>query len=172
MNENSYLSLYQKGKHAFERGNYRESIDLLESALVQIKSSSFEGGELQMWLVTAYQAANRHQDSIILARKLTDHPFGEIRKKSKQLLYVLEAPKLKRPVEWSSSIPDIEFSEDKILPGYITKAVGKTTGKVNRQKVVEEKKYPIGSLGNDSFVWVALLVCLVGIGGYLFLGVN
>ncbi|MGP0128668.1 MAG: hypothetical protein ACTMUB_05210 [cyanobacterium endosymbiont of Rhopalodia musculus] len=61
--------------------------------------SSQLGGEVQMWLVTAYQAVGRLHHAITLCQTLTCHPCSDIRKQSKEILYILQAPKLKRPEE-------------------------------------------------------------------------
>ena len=156
MTESTYLSLYQAGKEAFERGNYRQSIEYLESATKLVSPSSLQGGESQIWLVTAYQASNRVSEALSLARELTNHPFLDIRKQSKQILYILEAPRLQRPAEWMTEIPDLTSPQENKL--YQTKAIGQS--KPIPKKPTPETipyKYP----QNNSFIWVALAVSVL-----------
>ena len=49
---------YKAGKNAFERGQYRRSVQHLENARENINLNSRLGGEIQIWLVTVYQAEN------------------------------------------------------------------------------------------------------------------
>jgi len=162
MAEISYLSCFQAGKEAFERGNYRKSIEQLDSAIKLVNPSSLQGGEVQMWLVTAYQAANRLPEAVALARKLTQHPNLEIRKQSKQLLYILEAPELKRPREWMTEIPDLTAPEqnNKI---YQVKTNAQDKKSPTKKTISEGIPYHIPNQDN-AFIWVALVVFLLTIG--------
>ncbi len=98
---------FQQGKLALERGQYRLSVENLEEAIKLIPLGSREGGEANLWLVMAYQAASKLPQAISLCRRLTRHPDVELRKQSKQVLYILEAPQLARPKEWMTEIPDL-----------------------------------------------------------------
>ena len=62
-NEKFYLE-YQSGKAAFERGEYRASIEHLSTARNLVNLSSGLGGEVQMWLVMAYEAAGQKAEAI------------------------------------------------------------------------------------------------------------
>jgi hypothetical protein len=87
---------YQAGREALEHGQYRRSIQHLEAANQLVATSSRLGGEVQMWLVSAYQAAGRLPEARSLCQKLTKHNHPDIRKQSKQVLYILDAPRLQR----------------------------------------------------------------------------
>ncbi|MEQ8958406.1 MAG: tetratricopeptide repeat protein, partial [Coleofasciculus sp. C2-GNP5-27] len=73
---------YQTGKATFERGDYRAAVKHLEKACALINRNSRVGGEAQMWLVTAYEAAGQQTEAIALGQQLTKHPDLEIRKQS------------------------------------------------------------------------------------------
>ncbi len=161
MKEVSYLSLYQAGKEAFERGHYRQSIEYLESARDLVNPSSSQGGEVQVWLVTAYQAANRLREAISLVRKLSHHPDLEVRKQSKQLLYILEAPRLKRPPEWMTEIPDLTSPDENKVS--LLQAAGQSRKSSNYKQTPTQEIFKV-TADNNSFIWVALALFVLIIG--------
>ena len=118
---------YQLGKQAFERGKYLLSVQHLENACQFVPLSSQRGGEVQMWLVTAYQATGMLPESIALCKQLCLHPFLETRKEAKRLLYSIEAPKLTIPKEWMVEIPDL--SQSSISEPEYRHASGEVTAK-------------------------------------------
>jgi tetratricopeptide (TPR) repeat protein len=108
---------YAQGQNAFERGQYREAIDCFQRALSLTPESSALGGAIQIWLVTAYEAAERREEALTLCRQLRTHANYETRQQAKQLLYILEAPKLQLKPEWLTQIPELNESG---LPNYKT----------------------------------------------------
>ena len=51
---------YQTGRSAFECGKYREAAEELEKAVALLPENTRFGGEVQIWLATAYEASNRN----------------------------------------------------------------------------------------------------------------
>lgn len=98
---------FQIGQDAFERGLYRQSIEALEKAVSFADRNSSLGGEAQIWLVTAYQAADRNMEAIALCEALSNHPDVKTRKQSRRMIAILKAPKLKLREEWMTKIPDL-----------------------------------------------------------------
>jgi hypothetical protein len=98
---------YEIGKDAFERGEYRRSVQYLEKATARVNLQSPLGGEIQTWLVTAYEATGQRSDALELCRIISQHPDWQIRKQGKRLLSILEAPQLKSRPEWLTQIPDL-----------------------------------------------------------------
>jgi tetratricopeptide (TPR) repeat protein len=98
---------YNAGKQAFERGEYRQSVGYLEKAVSLANPNSQLGGEIQTWLITAYQAAGQQTEAIELCEKLATHPDLKIRQQSNRLIYILKAPQLKTRPEWLTQIPDL-----------------------------------------------------------------
>jgi tetratricopeptide (TPR) repeat protein len=111
---------YEKGRLALESGNYRQAIHLLEAALAEMEPRSALGGEAQIWLVTAYQAGGMLAEAIDLCAKLTRHPRIEVRQESKRVLYILQAPDLKRREEWVTKIPDLQDLEENVKGDRVT----------------------------------------------------
>ncbi|MBD2103312.1 tetratricopeptide repeat protein [Leptolyngbya sp. FACHB-261] len=148
--------LYQEGKNAFERGNYREAVQLLEKAAALSARGSFLGGEIQTWLVTAYDAAGQRAEAIALCRQLVQHPSVDIGRQNKRLLYILEAPNLNRRPEWLTEIPDLnqlQESDPKHRAGTVT-----MKPEARRPSSLElPEPGSTSSRDNTGFIWVALI---------------
>lgn len=106
------LANYLAGQNAFENGNYRQAVDYLEAAIAATETKSKLGGEMQLWLVTAYEASSDLSKAIELCSQLTRHPRLETRQESKRILYILQAPELNRRDEWIIKIPDLQEIEE------------------------------------------------------------
>jgi tetratricopeptide (TPR) repeat protein len=103
---------YLAGQTAFENGNYRQAVDLLEAAIAETEAKSKLGGEIQLWLVTAYEASGNLSKAIELCSQLLRHPHIATRQESKRVLYILQAPELNRREEWITKIPDLQEIEE------------------------------------------------------------
>jgi hypothetical protein len=150
-----YQTEYETGKAAFERGDYRRSVSHLETAKSLVNPNSIAGGDIQIWLVTAYDAAGQREDAITLCRQLTTHPSGTTRKEAQRVLYILEAPKLKARPEWLTQIPDLDAIAEDSKPHYVNS--------VARAQPDEKPKFQVDLVDlsqvnteENRFVWVAL----------------
>jgi tetratricopeptide (TPR) repeat protein len=103
---------FEQGKAAFERGLYQQAIASLEKAIGFAGRNSPLGGEAQIWLVNAYQAAGKNLEAIALCEVLGSHPDLKTRKQSRRMIYILKAPKLKLKEEWMTKIPDLSKLDD------------------------------------------------------------
>ncbi|QSJ21134.1 tetratricopeptide repeat protein [Nostoc sp. UHCC 0702] len=149
-------TIYQTGKLAFENGQYREAVENLEKASALLTRNSRLGGEVEIWLATAYEASGRTEDAIALCQQLKRHPFAETSKQAKQLLYILQAPKLKRPSEWMTEIPDLgklPDNDDKIR---VTLNPQKSSG---QKKAAEPEFVDLSQVNtkDNRFILVALI---------------
>ena len=149
---------YEAGKAAFERGLYRQSVQHLEKASALVNRTSPLGGEVQMWLVTAYEAADQRPEAIALCQQLTRHPDWQTRTQSKRLLYILEAPKLNTRPEWLTQIPDLVTlaeSDPKDRRGSMGTALPRSPSKAAEEP---ESPFNLGqaSSRNANFFWFAL----------------
>jgi hypothetical protein len=104
---------YQAGQSAFERGEYRQAVTYFLAAVAQVQPSTAIGGEAQIWLVTAFEAAGQISEAIALCQQLANHPHLDTRQASKRMLYIMQAPDLARRDEWLSKIPDLSHLEDR-----------------------------------------------------------
>jgi tetratricopeptide (TPR) repeat protein len=151
-------SRYITGKAAFENGLYQQAVDNLEKARALLSSSTRFAGEVDMWLVTAYEASGRSTEAIALCEKLTQHPHYETRQQARQLVYILKAPKLKRPKEWMTEIPDLAgLAENE--PKILVPARSKTS---SQQKQLESVDLSQVNTQDNRFIWTTLIaICLI-----------
>lgn len=156
---------YQAGKAAFEKGQYKEAIEQLSKACALSSPNSRLGGEMQILLVTAYEAAGRTEEAIALCEQLKRHPHLETSKEARRVEYILKAPRLQRPKEWMTEIPDLgamSNNESKIrFGGSNTKA---------EQKPEELKFDDLSQINtkDNRFVWVALVVIGLTVAGLVW----
>lgn len=169
---NALQTEFQAGKAAFERGEYRKSVEHLEKACALVNLDSALGGTVQTWLVTAYQAMGQQQDAIALCRKLTHHPDLRTRKEGKRILYILEAPKLQTRPEWLTQIPDLGELADK---GTRDRAGGQSTPSPQRT-IPKSPAFQVESVDlnqvnteDNRFIWVALVAVLLLLGSLIWL---
>lgn len=161
---------YQAGKAAFERGQYRESVQHLQKASALVERNSGLGGEVQIWLVTAYEAAGQRAEAIALCNQLTRHPRLETRKQGRRLLYILEAPKLNTRPEWLIQIPDLTALDESEVNARQTSVPPGKSSKSQRPKAeVEPVDLSQVNTKDNRFIWLALIVTILTLGSLLFL---
>lgn len=164
--------LLQAGQLAFERGNYRTSVEYLEEALTLIRRGTVLGGEVQLWLANAYSAVGEMELAIATCQKLVRHPDPETRKQGKRLTYILQAPKLKTKEEWLTKIPDL-----KALDGQSSYDAGQSPfskePKRRRKPRPKAEPEPIDlsqvNTQDNQFVWFALIFSGLVLGGLWWL---
>ena len=152
---------FQLGQRAFENGEYRRSVEALEQATSLANPNTALGGEIQTWLVTAYQAAARLADAIALGERLLQHPDLKTRQQSQRLLYILKAPQLKPRPEWLSQIPDLTgLSEESTAAQYVSPQPKRLPPKPEPELDLSQV-----NTKDNRFVWVALAVTLLAAAG-------
>jgi tetratricopeptide (TPR) repeat protein len=153
---------YQTGKQAFERGQYRQSVTALEKACSLVNRNSALGGEMQMWLVTAYQAIGQTQEAIALCRQLSQHPNWQTRQQGRRLLYILEAPKLEKNAAWLTQIPDLSNLEDSALSNQRGAGASQPQRPPRRFQPKPESLDPSQiEPEDDRFMWGSLVLAIV-----------
>ena len=165
------IAHYTAGQGAFERGNYRDAVTALERAVTLAKPNSSLGGEIGVWLVNAYSAANQSEQAIALCQVLTRHPHLDTRKQSKRLLYILKAPRLKLKAEWQTRIPDLSDLENEgdrplNLSRYPTPPKAPP-----RPPPSEPEPEDLSQMntGDNGFLWVALGAVILTVAGLAWL---
>ncbi|MBE9226665.1 hypothetical protein IQ264_14655 [Phormidium sp. LEGE 05292] len=161
---------YQVGKAAFERGQYRQSVEFLQKASALVDRNTRFGGEVQIWLVIAYEAADRRQEAIALCKQLDRHPSYDIRQQSRRLLYILEAPQLNRRPEWLTQIPDLGAIADNESKTRLGNAA--TSGKSSSRSVSPPEPVDLSQVNtkDNRFIWVALIGVLLILGSLVWWG--
>ena len=161
---------YQAGKAAFERGEYRKAVQCLESAKALVMPMSRFGGEVQIWLVTAYEALGQRSDALALCRELSRHPDLQTRKQGRRLLYILEAPRLTTRPEWLTQIPDLtnlgdNDARDRPTAATISPAKPPEKPAFQLEDVVDPERV---NVQDNRFIWVALGGIALVLGGLLW----
>jgi tetratricopeptide (TPR) repeat protein len=165
---------YQLGRAAFESGRYRESVVALEKAVSLSGPYSALGGDIQIWLVNAYQATGQTPEAIALCEKLGNHPNLRTRKQSRRLLYILKAPQLKRREEWLTKIPDLSNidaagRDNQIAPRFDAAPRRDRPARPRPETPQEEIDLSQVNTKDNGFLWIALLLIGVTIGGLVWL---
>ncbi len=152
---------YQAGQVAFESGRYAQAVQSLETATGLVDRNSRLGGEVQMWLVTAYEASGNTERAIELCRALTRHPRQETRQQAKRLLFILEAPKLTIPPEWMVKIPDLAALDENQSISF--QANPNAEIKYAKPKPVVPEPVDLSQVNtkDNRFIWVALIASII-----------
>jgi hypothetical protein len=95
-----HLALIQAG---FERGQYRQVLEQVRQA----QSRYPQSGKLRLWQALAQEALGQTQEAILLAQTLLRNPDPEVAQQARYILGIWQAPRLRRPPEWLSEIPDL-----------------------------------------------------------------
>ncbi len=157
---------YRAGVAAFERGQYRESVQRLEKASALVNRNSRMGGEVLIWLVIAYEAAGQRAEAISLCEQIKQHPDAETSKQGKRLLYIMQAPQLKRPAEWLTQIPDLAAIADNTSQARLSNTnLGRTAPK--QPQAPEPLDLSQVNTKDNRFIWVSLIAIGLTI-GFLF----
>jgi hypothetical protein len=165
-------TFYKSGLSAFESGLYGESIDFLEKASALLVRNTRFGGEVLIWLANAYEGEGRTNDAIAVCEQLKRHPHIDTNKEARRLLYILKAPRLQRPKEWMTEIPDFSNLADNEGKSRFFAA---TASKPLTPKKKPEPEYVDLTQVNtkdNSFVWVALATSALIIGYLLSMGLS
>ncbi len=160
--------LYRQGQIAFERGRYRETIEMIHQALPLVEPNSALEGELKTWLVTAYEALGENQRARELCQQLQQHPHRETRKQNRKLMGILSAPRLRRHQEWLTEIPDLSQVSAKREKTYARYQPSSSPAK---STPIDLSPDPYQGVKPDlGFIWFGLTVLIVGIGAWAWWG--
>lgn len=110
--KNSHLSASQyvdRVEALFERGNYRETLELLSQAL----AAHPESIALRLWQAIVTDAAGDTDTAIELVRPLTRGGDRETRQQASYLLKIWQAPRLERPQAWMTDVPSVSTTGDR-----------------------------------------------------------
>ncbi|MEN9203626.1 MAG: hypothetical protein Q6K80_05615 [Thermostichus sp. DG_1_6_bins_120] len=100
-----YLTLIQL---QFEQGQYRQVLDQIRQA----QSCYPQSGKLRLWQALAQEALGQTQEAILLVQTLVGNPDPEVAQQARYVLGIWQAPRLRRPSEWLSEIPDLSQLEE------------------------------------------------------------
>ncbi len=160
---------YKAGRVAFERGRYRQSLDHFETARDLVEKDSSLGGEVQIWLATAYEAVGQRQKAIALCKFLIRHPSWEARKQSRRLLEILQAPELSQELDGLIQFPDLSNLDDnqvKVRQTTTSKSVQRASRSADPPEPVDLTQV---KTQDNGFFWVVLVGLIAVVGSLFFL---
>jgi hypothetical protein len=162
---------YRAGRDAFERGEYRQSVQCLEKSASLTEFRTQLGGEVRLWLVTAYEAAGQQVAAIALCEELSRHPDLSTRQQGKRLLYILQAPRLKTRSDWLTQIPDLAGLDDSTqTKGTAVPMQNPARSRSNVEVEPEPINWTQVNTRDNRFVWVALGFIVLTLAGLIWLG--
>jgi len=145
-----------QARQALERGDYHRVIQLLEpqtgsdTALADLAPPD---PEALLLLATAQMGLGRSAEALLSCRRLRACGDASLRAQARELQRVLEAPSLKRPREWSLTLPPLDGSET---------AMGRQLGSLSRRRRQSELGPPPPAVGpTKAPLGFALLVLLL-----------
>ena len=137
---------------ALEKGDYGICIKIIDPLLLDFQAETEIGGQLRLLIVTAYMGKGDEQKAINICQTLIHNKEESVRQQAKQLLSILEAPRLPKPSNWSVEIPNLEM--DPSLKSSVSKA------KKKREKIYHPPTGPTKSL-DFGFSIMLLIILLI-----------
>lgn len=163
-------AFFAAGQLAFERGDYKDAVVAFEEGARLASGTTLLGGSIQLWLMNAYSAAGRLPEAIALGEKLSQHPDMEVRKQSKRVLEILQAPRLSRRTEWLTPIPDLSELEENRDTDFTLRKYD-PPAKPSRSTAPATPPEDLSQIntGENGFLWAAIAVILLTLGSLWWL---
>jgi|GEM_PF-127273 hypothetical protein len=143
---------------ALERGEYGRVLRLLEPLAEAHGPATALGAGVRLLMATALMGQGDSERAAACCRALQASPDAALRARARDLLAVLEAPVLRRPRDWSLTLPDLSGG-----PGF--EAVAPTAARrTRRDEPPPPPPPPVGATrppGGFAALVVALLVALL-----------
>ncbi|MGB3652463.1 MAG: tetratricopeptide repeat protein [Rivularia sp. (in: cyanobacteria)] len=159
---------YRNGKAAFENGKYSQAVEELEKACALLARNTSLGGEVQIWLATAYEAAGRNTEAIAVCEQLKNHPYPDTSTEAKRLQYILKAPKLERPKEWMTEIPDLGTLSDNESKIRLAATPKKSLAPLETEEMEIIDLSQVNTQDNR-FIWLALIIIAMTLASLIWL---
>jgi len=161
---NEYEQVINKAELALNNGEYSYCIKLLSPLLEKFATSTNEGVNIRMILITSLSGLNRQEESIKLCKQLRKSKFPNVREEAKALLEILDSPNLKIPDDWNvnfeDSIFDKEFKQNTIQNKYSEKA--QKYIKISDQPTGETKPFQRGFIVLIIIIFLLIIFLLSG----------
>ena len=144
-------SAIKAAEAALDKGDYNACIKIIDPLLLDFQPETEIGGQLRLLIITAYMGKGDEQKAINICQTLIHNKDESVRQQAKQLLSILDAPRLPKPSNWSVEIPNLEMEPS--LKSSVSKA------KKNREKIYHPPTGPTKSL--DFGFSIMLLIFLL-----------
>lgn len=147
-----------QARAALERGDYGTVRRLLEPLLQCHPPATSVGAGVRLLLATALMGQGETSEAASLCRTLQGCGDGALRARARELLFILEAPVLRRPRDWSLTLPPLQGEET-------LRQRGLSAGRRRPGDPPPEPPPPVGTtrqpLGFVALVGVALALLLL-----------
>ena len=101
-----YEQVINKAELALNNGEYNYCIKLLSPLLEKFATSTNEGVNIRMILITSLSGVSKKEESIAICKQLRKSKFLHVREEAKALLQILDSPNLKIPDNWNIKFED------------------------------------------------------------------
>jgi len=159
-----YEQVITKAELALNNGEYNYCIKLLSPLLEKFATSTNEGVNIRMILITSLSGVNRQEESIKLCKELRKSKSTKVREEAKSLLQILDSPNLKIPDNWNvkfeDSIFDKEFKQTTVPNKYSEKA--QKYIKISDQPTGETKPFQKGFIVIIISIFLLIIFLLSG----------
>jgi tetratricopeptide (TPR) repeat protein len=164
---------FETGKVLYGVGRYKEAVAALVAALDAEGPFSILGGEIQLWLALAHQAAGDEQACLAVYRQVeAGHPSPKMRKQAADLRYIMEAPKLRVGPDEKPTLPSVDPASPR-APGERTRRrvppPPRGGGGTARPKTLEERwaeDWTPPALIPNQYVAIAVAAVAAGLAVY------
>ena len=102
-------SAIKASEAALDKGDYGNCIRIIDPLLLDFQAETEIGGQLRLLIVTAYMGKGDEQKAINICKALIHNKKESVRQQAKQLVSILDAPRLPKPSNWSVEIPNLEM---------------------------------------------------------------
>jgi hypothetical protein len=140
-------------RQALDRGEYGRCLRLLEPLAAEHPATTSLGGSVRLLMVTALLGQGNSAAASACCRTLRTCTDRELRARARELQEILDAPPLRRPENWSITLPSLDAGEP--LEGRL----GAFAGRPRRDDPPPEPPPPVGP--TRSPLGFALVVALV-----------
>ena len=159
-----YEQVIKKAELALNNGEYNYCINLLTPLLEKFTTSTHEGVNIRMILITSLSGANRKEESMNLCKQLRKSKYPHVREEAKALLEILDSPNLKIPDNWNvkfeDSIINKEFKQTVVKNEYSEKV--QKYIKISDQPTGETKPFQEGFMILIFIIFVLIIFLLSG----------
>ena len=159
-----YEKVINKAELALNNGEYNYCIKLLSPLLEKFATSTNEGVNIRMILITSLSGVNRQEESIKLCKELRKSKYSYVREEAKALLQILDSPNLKIPDNWNvkfeDSIFDKEFKQTTVQNKYSEK--DQKYIKISDQPTGETKPFQQGFIVLIITIFLIIIFLLSG----------
>ena len=135
---NEYQQVINKAEIALNNGEYNYCINLLNPLLEKFTTSTYEGVNIRMILITSLSGLNKKEESIKICKQLKKSKYSHVREEAKALIQILDSPNLKIPDNWN-----IKF-EDSIIEKKFKQKITQNKYSEETQKYIKITDKPTG----------------------------